>query len=93
MEKIEYCYLVVREGLNIYSSLLLISNNGTEEAKVGASELLRALEEVEEEESSTPGGETTSLVVTHQEPITKPSPKNSGLFGLSFSISKKKIKL
>ncbi|KAG5390138.1 hypothetical protein IGI04_031679, partial [Brassica rapa subsp. trilocularis] len=61
VEKIEYCYLVVREGLNIYSSLLLISNNGTEEAKVGASELLRALEEVEEEESSTPGGETTSL--------------------------------
>ncbi|CAF2247679.1 unnamed protein product [Brassica napus] len=97
VEKIEYCYLVVREGLNIYSSLLLISNNGTEEAKVGASELLRALEEVEEveeeEESSTPQGEaTTSLVVTHQEPITKPSPKNSGLFGLSFSISKKKKK-
>ncbi|XP_009109322.2 disease resistance protein RRS1 isoform X1 [Brassica rapa] len=98
VEKIEYCYLVVREGLNIYSSLLLISNNGTEEAKVGASELLRALEEVEEveeeEESSTPQEEaTTSQVVTHQEPITKPSPKNSGLFGLSFSISKKKIKL
>ncbi|KAH0915714.1 hypothetical protein HID58_030160 [Brassica napus] len=82
VEKIEYCYLVVREGLNIYSSLLLISNNGTEEAKVGASELLRALEEVEEveeeEESSTPQEEaTTSQVVTHQEPITKPSPKNS----------------
>uniref|UniRef100_A0A0D3BK19 RING-type E3 ubiquitin transferase n=1 Tax=Brassica oleracea var. oleracea TaxID=109376 RepID=A0A0D3BK19_BRAOL len=80
VEKIEYCYLVVREGLNIYSSLLLISNNGTEEAKVGASELLRALAEVEEEESSTPGGATTSLVVTpvtQQEPITTPCPKNS----------------
>ncbi|KAF2577215.1 hypothetical protein F2Q68_00006097 [Brassica cretica] len=93
VEKIEYCYL---EGLNIYSSLLLISNNGTEEAKVGASELLRALAEVEEEESSTPGGATTSLVVTpvtQQEPITTPSPKNSGLFGLSFPISKKKKKI
>ncbi|KAJ0251093.1 U-box domain-containing protein 5 [Hirschfeldia incana] len=52
VEKIEYCYLVVREGLNIYSSLLLISHNGTEEARVGASELLRALEEVVEESST-----------------------------------------
>ncbi|KAG5407773.1 hypothetical protein IGI04_013892 [Brassica rapa subsp. trilocularis] len=42
VEKIEYCSLVVREGVDIYSSLFLISNNGTEEAKVGASELLRA---------------------------------------------------
>ncbi|KAJ4880273.1 U-box domain-containing protein 5 [Raphanus sativus] len=104
VEKIEYCYLVVREGLNIYSSLLLISNNGTEEAKVGASELLRALEEVveEEEESSTTKEEatveTTSQVVvapvTYQEPIvTTPSPKKSGFFGLKFSsLKKKKIK-
>ncbi|CAN6825326.1 unnamed protein product [Brassica oleracea] len=100
VEKIEYCYLVVREGLNIYSSLLLISNNGTEEAKVGASELLRALEEVveEEEESSTPQEEaTTSQVVvapvTYQEPVvTAPSPKKSGLFGLRFILKKKKIK-
>ncbi|KAJ0251103.1 U box domain-containing protein [Hirschfeldia incana] len=100
VEKIEYCYLVVREGLNIYSSLLLISNNGTEEAKVGASELLRALEEVvEEEEESTPKEESivasTSQVVvapvTYQEPmVTKPSPKKSGIFGLKFSILKKK---
>ncbi|CAN7033465.1 unnamed protein product [Brassica rapa subsp. trilocularis] len=100
VEKIEYCYLVVREGLNIYSSLLLISNNGTEEAKVGASELLRALEEVveEEEESSTPQEEaTTSQVVvapvTYQEPVvTAPSPKKSGLFGFRFILKKKKIK-
>ncbi|KAF8095574.1 hypothetical protein N665_0330s0055 [Sinapis alba] len=102
VEKIEYCYLVVKEGLNIYSSLLLISNNGTEEAKVGASELLRALEEVkeEEEESFTPQEEataaTTSQVVvaapvTYQEPvIATPSPKKSGLFGLRFSILRKK---
>ncbi|KAL0726133.1 hypothetical protein Bca4012_022226 [Brassica carinata] len=93
VEKIEYCNLVVREGVDIYPSLFLISNNGTEEAKVGASELLRALEEVEQEASSTPeGGATTSMVVapvTHQEPIT-PSPKKSGLFGLSLSILKKK---
>ena len=100
VEKIDYCYLLVREGLNIYSSLLLISNNGTEEAKVGASELLRALEEVveEEEESSTPQEEaTTSQVVvapvTYQEPVvTAPSPKKSGLFGLRFILKKKKIK-
>ncbi|XP_024004495.1 U-box domain-containing protein 5 isoform X2 [Eutrema salsugineum] len=98
VQKMEYCYLVVREGVDIYSSLILISNNGTEEAKVGASELLRALEEIvreeEEEESSRPEGATaatTSQVFTHQEPIlTTPSPKKSGLFGFTFSSLKKK---
>ncbi|CDY64605.1 BnaA01g34500D [Brassica napus] len=103
VEKIEYCNLVVREGVDIYPSLFLISNNGTEEAKVGASELLRALEEVdfnreEEEEEEEVAGETatnTSQVVApdmhHDQPIiTTPSPKKSGLFGLSFSILKKK---
>ncbi|KAG2242955.1 hypothetical protein Bca52824_095200 [Brassica carinata] len=104
VEKIEYCNLVVREGVDIYSSLLLISNNGTEEAKVGASELLRALEEVdsnreEEEESSTPEGATTSQVVVipvkHEEPIitTTPSPKKSGLLGLRFPFSRRKKSL
>ncbi|CAN6984520.1 unnamed protein product [Brassica rapa subsp. trilocularis] len=103
VEKIEYCNLVVREGVDIYPSLFLISNNGTEEAKVGASELLRALEEVdfnreEEEEEEEVAGETatnTSQVVApdmhHDQPIiTTPSPKKSCLFGLSFSILKKK---
>ncbi|KAL0739518.1 hypothetical protein Bca4012_015728 [Brassica carinata] len=104
VEKIEYCNLVVREGVDIYSSLLLISNNGTEEAKVGASELLRALEEVdsnreEEEESSTPEGATTSQVVVipvkHEEPIitTTPSPKKSGLLGLRFPFSRRRKSL
>ncbi|KAF8098991.1 hypothetical protein N665_0255s0064 [Sinapis alba] len=100
VEKIEYCNLVVREGVDIYPSLFLIQNNGTEEAKVGASELLRALEEVDfnrEEEQEEEGGATaitTSQVVTpvtyHEPVITTPSPKKSGLFGLSFSILKKK---
>ncbi|CAN6910834.1 unnamed protein product [Brassica oleracea] len=97
VEKIEYCNLVVREGVDIYPSLFLISNNGTEEAKVGASELLRALEEVDfnrEEEEEKESSTTTSQVVTpvmHQDPIiTTPSPKKSGLFGLSISILKKK---
>ncbi|KAL1215527.1 U-box domain-containing protein 5 [Cardamine amara subsp. amara] len=101
VQKIEYCYLVVTEIVDIYSSLFLISNNGTEEAKVGASELLRALEEVESsrpeeiEEEVEATASTTSQVdtttVTHQEPIiTTPSPKKSGRFGLSFSILKKK---
>lgn len=96
VEKIEYCNLVVREGVDIYPSLFLISNNGTEEAKVGASELLRVLEEVDfnREEEEPPTATATSQIVTpsmHQEPIiTTPSPKKSGLFGLSFSILKKK---
>ncbi|CAH2076431.1 unnamed protein product [Thlaspi arvense] len=104
VQKIEYCYIVVKEGVDLYSSLLLISNNGTEEAKVGASELLRALEEVdldreeekeEEEETCRPEEEATvatiAQVVTHQKPIiTAPSPKKSGLFGFSISILKKK---
>ncbi|CAH8344593.1 unnamed protein product [Eruca vesicaria subsp. sativa] len=97
VEKIEYCNLVVREGVDIYPSLFLISNNGTEEAKVGASELLRALEEVDfnrEQEEEEATATATSQVVTpvmHQDPvITTPSPKKSGLFGLSFSILKKK---
>ncbi|CAN8328074.1 unnamed protein product [Cochlearia groenlandica] len=105
VQKIEYCSIVVREGVDIYSSLLLISTNGTEEAKVGASELLRALEEVEsygteEQESSRqeeqvlsrPEEEATTLqAVTHQEPkITTPSSKKSGRFGFSFSTFKKK---
>ncbi|WZY86521.1 hypothetical protein YC2023_032905 [Brassica napus] len=98
VEKIEYCSLVVREGVDIYSSLFLISNNGTEEAKVGASELLRALEEVDsnrEEESSTLEGATTSQTVItpvkHQEPmLTTPSLKKSGLFGLRFPFSRRR---
>ncbi|XP_010446779.1 PREDICTED: U-box domain-containing protein 5-like [Camelina sativa] len=93
VQKIEYCDLVVKQATDIYSSLLLISNNGTDEAKVGASELLRALEEVgsdreeEEEESSRPEEETTASTssqvvtsVTRQEPIitTIPAPKRCG---------------
>uniref|UniRef100_A0A0D3DI03 Uncharacterized protein n=1 Tax=Brassica oleracea var. oleracea TaxID=109376 RepID=A0A0D3DI03_BRAOL len=93
VEKIEYCKLVVREGVDIYSSLFLISNNGTEEAKVGASEFLRALEEVDS--NSSPEGATTSQVVItpvkHQEPmLTTPSLKKSGLFGLRFPFSSTK---
>ncbi|CAF2032573.1 unnamed protein product [Brassica napus] len=99
VEKIEYCNLVVREGVDIYSSLFLISNNGTEEAKVGASELLRALEEVDfhrEEESSTLEGATTSQTVItpvkHQEPmLTTPSLKKSGLFGIPIFKKKKSL--
>ncbi|KAF2550739.1 hypothetical protein F2Q68_00037936 [Brassica cretica] len=98
VEKIEYCNLVVREAVDIYSSLFLISNNGTEEAKVGASELLRALEEVDsnrQEESSTPEGATTSQAVVtpvkHQEPmLTTPSLKKSGLFELRFPFSSRR---
>uniref|UniRef100_A0A1J3DN80 RING-type E3 ubiquitin transferase n=1 Tax=Noccaea caerulescens TaxID=107243 RepID=A0A1J3DN80_NOCCA len=106
VQKMEYCDLVVREGTNIYSSLLLISNNGTEEAKVGASELLRALEEVddvdrgqeEEVESSRPEEEETAATssqvvtsVTYEEPIiTTPPTKKSGIFGFGFSSLKKK---
>ncbi|CAN7120185.1 unnamed protein product [Brassica rapa subsp. narinosa] len=93
VEKIEYCSLVVREGVDIYSSLFLISNNGTEEAKVGASELLRALEEVDS--NSPPEGATTSQAVItpvkHQEPmLTTPSLKKSGLFGLTFPFSSRR---
>ncbi|XP_033143703.1 U-box domain-containing protein 5 isoform X2 [Brassica rapa] len=93
VEKIEYCSLVVREGVDIYSSLFLISNNGTEEAKVGASELLRALEEVDS--NSPPEGATTSQAVItpvkHQEPmLTTPSLKKSGLFGLRFPFSSRR---
>ncbi|EOA16102.1 hypothetical protein CARUB_v10004234mg [Capsella rubella] len=92
VQKIEYCELVLAQVSDIYSSLLLISNNGTEEAKVGASELLRALEEVDvdrrEEETTV---STTPQVVTYQEPMIKtPAPKKSGFFGISFSKNKKK---
>ncbi|CAD5330126.1 U-box domain-containing protein 5 [Arabidopsis thaliana] len=106
VQKIEYCCLVVREATDIYSSLILISNNGTEEVKVSASELLRALVEVdsdkeeEEEVSSRPEGRTTAsptsqvvTPVTHPEPVKiTPSPKKSGLFGFNFSSLKKKKK-
>ncbi|CAH8274123.1 unnamed protein product [Arabidopsis lyrata] len=102
-QKIEYCCLVVREATDIYSSLILITKNGTEEAKGGASELLRALEEVDsdrEDESSRPEEETTASTtsqvvtpVTHQEPIKiTPSPKKSGRFGFNFSSLMKKKK-
>lgn len=102
-QKIEYCCLVVREATDIYSSLILITKNGTEEAKGGASELLRALEEVDsdrEDESSRPEEETTASTtsqvvtpVTHQEPIKiTPSPKKSGRLGFSFSRLMKKKK-
>uniref|UniRef100_A0A0D3DI04 U-box domain-containing protein n=1 Tax=Brassica oleracea var. oleracea TaxID=109376 RepID=A0A0D3DI04_BRAOL len=101
VEKIEYCNLVVREGVDMYSSLFLISNNGTEEAKVSASELLRALEEVDshrEEESSTLEGATTSQTVItpvkHQEPmLTTPISEEVWSFWTQIPIFKKKKSL
>ncbi|CAN8229139.1 unnamed protein product [Cochlearia groenlandica] len=100
VQKTEYCYLVMREATDdIYSSLFLISKNGTEEAKMGVSELLRALKGVEEssrpkQEEVTASATSTQFVtlVIHQEPITTstPSSKKSGLFGISFSSLKKK---
>ncbi|CAA7035774.1 unnamed protein product [Microthlaspi erraticum] len=108
VQKMEYCDIVVREGTNIYSSLLLISKNGTEEAKNGASELLRALEEVdavdrgeeEEVESSRPEEEETAATssqvvtsVTYEEPIITTTPPSTKKSGIfGFGFSSLKKK-
>ncbi|KAK6924373.1 U-box domain, partial [Dillenia turbinata] len=91
-QRVQYCQLVMEEGLNVIPSLVMISSNGNDTGKASAVELLRLLRNVDFKDFQvTPSTGVVALRDSCEFPDDKrPSSKPSGFFGKLLPFSRKK---
>lgn len=91
-QRVQYCQLVMEEGADVFTSLAIISINGSDNGKVRANELLRLLRDIDHNDAkeSLRSNTVVAVDVSYHIKEKKSSSKGSGIFGRISLFSRNK---